>query len=253
MEPFRPAETNPINDATADMPPGQDSDLAETDTVKEDHHVSAKEIPNPSLRPPSMSSVDGGDETLITLENLRMIFLGMYSCLLRYARCIVGDHHLSEDVVNTAFLNAYSKFHTFRREARIETWICRIVFNEAQNVLKKQRKFPAAITDAQLQTLIGGSEPIETVVREEALRAVRETLAKLNEEDQHQLLLRYAYDVSNTEIAEQELIALDYVNDVGENELAKFIQNYHDRVRQRSSRAAERFRKAYPDSQNGAE
>jgi RNA polymerase sigma-70 factor (ECF subfamily) len=51
--------------------------------------------------------------------------------LYRTARSIVKDDAEAEDVLQDAYLQAYRNIGTFRHEARLSTWLTRIVINEA--------------------------------------------------------------------------------------------------------------------------
>jgi RNA polymerase sigma factor (sigma-70 family) len=55
------------------------------------------------------------------------------------ARRIVHDHDAAEDAVQNAFLLAWRKQGQFKGEsAKVETWICRIVMNSANDVMRKR-------------------------------------------------------------------------------------------------------------------
>jgi RNA polymerase sigma-70 factor (ECF subfamily) len=263
MRPIEPEKADPIRDVTVNTPPTQDLDFSETDTVKEDH-LSADEIPTHSLNTSPLSSVDGSDReqfevhpifpttdspasdsgrpwseksgALQTSEELTQIFCVMEPSLLRFARIIVGDHHLAEDVVNTSFAKAHSNFHKFEQESSIKTWIYRIVRNEAIDVLKEKKRFPAEIKDAQLHTLISGeSEPIQTGVRKETCQLVHDTLAKLSETDRQILTLTEMEGLSYKKI--KVLLKINKKNTAAK----------------RAERARKRFREIYPASQSKGE
>ena len=51
--------------------------------------------------------------------------------LYRTARAILRDDHEAEDAVQEAYLRAYGAMGTYRGEARLSTWLVRIVVNEA--------------------------------------------------------------------------------------------------------------------------
>ena len=49
----------------------------------------------------------------------------------RAARAIVRDEHEAEDVMQQAYVNAFSHLHQFNGSARFSTWLVRIAVNEA--------------------------------------------------------------------------------------------------------------------------
>ena len=51
--------------------------------------------------------------------------------LYRVARSIVRDDGEAEDVLQDAYLSAFSALADFRGDSNLSTWLTRIVFNEA--------------------------------------------------------------------------------------------------------------------------
>jgi RNA polymerase sigma-70 factor (ECF subfamily) len=59
--------------------------------------------------------------------------------LFRLARSIVKDDNEAEDVVQECYLHAFAGLSEFRGEARLSTWLTRIVMNEAYGRLRRRR------------------------------------------------------------------------------------------------------------------
>jgi RNA polymerase sigma-70 factor (ECF subfamily) len=59
--------------------------------------------------------------------------------LYRIARSIVRDDGEAEDVLQEAYTRAFTNLATFRGEARLSTWLARIVMNEALGRLRGRR------------------------------------------------------------------------------------------------------------------
>jgi RNA polymerase sigma-70 factor (ECF subfamily) len=59
--------------------------------------------------------------------------------LWRIARGILGNDADAEEAVQDAYLRAFSSLDTFRGEARLGTWLARIVVNEALRRLERRR------------------------------------------------------------------------------------------------------------------
>src|SRR3982751_6638754 len=60
--------------------------------------------------------------------------------LFRTARAILRDDAEAEDALQEAYLQAYRSLAGFRGEARLSTWLARIVANEALMRLRKQAR-----------------------------------------------------------------------------------------------------------------
>src|SRR4029453_6143172 len=65
--------------------------------------------------------------------------------LFRTARAILRDDAEAEDALQEAYLQAYRTIGGYRGEARLSTWLARVVANEALMRLRKQaRRDPPA-------------------------------------------------------------------------------------------------------------
>jgi RNA polymerase sigma-70 factor (ECF subfamily) len=59
--------------------------------------------------------------------------------LYRMARAVVLNDSEAEDVVQEAYVRAFTSLHQFRGDASIATWLSRIVLNEALGRLRRRR------------------------------------------------------------------------------------------------------------------
>src|SRR5215217_9413336 len=66
--------------------------------------------------------------------------------LYRIARSIVRNDSEAEDVVQEAYVRAFSHLESFRGDSTLATWLSRITMNEALGRLRRQR--PAVEIDA---------------------------------------------------------------------------------------------------------
>ena len=69
--------------------------------------------------------------------------------LYRVARSIVRDGADAEDVLQEAYLHAFSALAEFRGEAALSTWLTRIVVNEALQRLRRPREAVAPIEEGR--------------------------------------------------------------------------------------------------------
>ena len=87
------------------------------------------------------------------------------TALFRAARAIVRDDADAEDVVQEAYIAAYRHLPEFRGEARLSTWLTRIVINQALARLRARRRDNVvALLDDRPP---GGAEPMEQAMDED--------------------------------------------------------------------------------------
>src|SRR5678809_704212 len=65
--------------------------------------------------------------------------------LFRTARAILHDDAEAEDALQDAYVLAYQAMGKFRGEAKVSTWLARIVANEALQRLRKQNRRAAIV------------------------------------------------------------------------------------------------------------
>jgi RNA polymerase sigma-70 factor (ECF subfamily) len=70
---------------------------------------------------------------------IRLIIKQHNRRLYRIARSIVRDDGEAEDALQEAYVRAFNNLHAFRGEARLSTWLARIVINEALACLRRRR------------------------------------------------------------------------------------------------------------------
>ena len=118
---------------------------------------------------------------------------------------VVGSPEDALDIVQEAFVQAFLKLETFKRESAFYTWLYRIAFNMAASH-RRRRKPTLSVEQARESS---GSEPIDpelgpedSVQRDERREQVRKAIAGLNEEHRAVLVLREIDGCRYEEIAE---------------------------------------------------
>ena len=149
---------------------------------------------------------EGNGETASKAE-LDRAFEELYRTHLRdvysYAYYRVGNHHDAEDVTEQAFLQAYRHFERARRESNgrpLRPWLIRIAHNLASNYHRDRARKPTSALDS--------TEPIshphateQVVEGRDELRRVMSGLTHLPDDRREALIMRFALDMSNREIA----------------------------------------------------
>lgn len=86
-------------------------------------------------RPPSPASVSD-----VVAQDIRNGLVDEVPNLLRYARTIVRDPQLGEDLVQDTLVRALRSADSFRDEASLTTWLHRILHNVAVDHFRRQRE-----------------------------------------------------------------------------------------------------------------
>ena len=118
---------------------------------------------------------------------------------------ITGSPDEAEEVVQEAFIRAFTKLDTFQRNSQFFTWLYRIAFNSA---LTRRRRKRARVSLDQwrenngLEVTYQGDAVDEPMLQRERVAMVREALAALSEDHRSILVLREMNEYSYEEIAE---------------------------------------------------
>jgi RNA polymerase sigma-70 factor, ECF subfamily len=140
-------------------------------------------------------------------QRLDRDFSELYRAHLRdvysYAYYRIGNHHDAEDITEQTFVQAYRHFERAQRESNgrpLRPWLIRIAHNLAANYYRDRSRRPqtnlddAAIISAPLNT--------ERMVEErEEVKEVLEGVSKLPDDRREALIMRFALDMDNREIA----------------------------------------------------
>jgi RNA polymerase sigma-70 factor, ECF subfamily len=138
--------------------------------------------------------------------------------MLAVARRILGDDEDARDAVQSAFLSAFRAIGSFQGEARVSTWLHRIVVNKALMKLRMRRRRPEASIEEFLPRFLDdghhadpdwswSSSAADLMTQEDRLRQqetcsrVRAAIARLPESHRTVLMLRDIEDLSTAEVA----------------------------------------------------
>ena len=133
--------------------------------------------------------------------------------LFRTARAILHDDAEAEDVLQEAYLKAYGAMGSFRGEAKISTWLARIVANEALQRLRKQNRRGAivplhssdAIEEIQElpeESMSKTSQPQSSAERAELRKLLEKRIDALPDAYRPVFMLRAVEEMSVEEVAE---------------------------------------------------
>jgi RNA polymerase sigma-70 factor, ECF subfamily len=140
-------------------------------------------------------------------QQLDRDFADLYRAHLRdvysYAYYRIGNHHDAEDLTEQTFLQAYRHFERARRESNgrpLRPWLIRIAHNLAANYYRDRSRRPQTqLEDAAVLSDMHRTD--ELVEGREELGRVLEGVAHLPEDRREALIMRFALDMDNREIA----------------------------------------------------
>lgn len=119
--------------------------------------------------------------------------------LLRLAYRVLGDLEMAKDVVQEAFLKAYSKLESFEGRSAFKSWIFQITLNTAKNKLRGRKLETVDIEKTQ----IADESDIESDVANGDLKLIiQEEIDRLPQKQRLAISLRIFEDLSFAEIAE---------------------------------------------------
>ena len=158
-------------------------------------------------------------DSLLDVEIVRRVLAGERSLfelilrrynqrIYRAVRAIVRDESEVEDVMQQAYVNAYTHLHQFAERASFTTWLTRIAINEA---LARVR--PTGLTNDFVMDTIESKapDPEEQAVASELRNLVEAEIAALPEHYRSVLMLREVEGLSTSETAECLAVQEDVV------------------------------------------
>ncbi|MBB4238507.1 RNA polymerase sigma factor [Rhizobium esperanzae] len=80
--------------------------------------------------------------------------------LFRTARAVIRNDGEAEDVVQAAYIKAFTNLATFRGEAELSTWLTRITLNEALGRVRRQKN-TTTLEEIDMQTTSPGGEVLQ--------------------------------------------------------------------------------------------
>ncbi len=128
---------------------------------------------------------------------------------LKKAYDILGDYSLAEDAVSEAYLRIYKNLDKIEdpNSGRTVAFLVTITRNAALTMLSKEKKNLEELDEGQ-------QDPFELeqfALSQEFVRDVYRLLDEIEEELRHVFLLKFAYDMSNKEIAQMLSISQNLV------------------------------------------
>ena len=145
---------------------------------------------------------------------------------LRQAWRMLGDQTEAEDVAQDAMLRLWKQAENWRAgEAKVSTWLYRVVHNLCIDRLRKRRP-QVAVEDAP-EPVDPDPSVLERMAQTEQSRAVARAIGELPERQRQALVLRHFEGMSNPEIGEALECSVEAVESLlarARRTLAKMMQ-----------------------------
>lgn len=165
--------------------------------------------PNPSIAPTDerdfATRLVAGDAAAFT-EMMRKHNRRLY----RTARAILHDDAEAEDALQEAYLSAYRALPGFRSDAKLSTWLVRIVANEALGRLRKRKRSAEVIVldegaSLHSESVMSAESPAEVperaALRAETRRLIESRIDALPDQYRTVFILRELEEMSVDEVA----------------------------------------------------
>jgi RNA polymerase sigma-70 factor (ECF subfamily) len=131
-------------------------------------------------------------ENLMRKFNLRLYRMGM---------AIINDDEAVEDVMQTAYLNAYSHLADFQNKSSFGTWLTRIVINESLLFVKKRKTQQQALID-RAETSYHNDTPLQGLMNNELKSILEKSVANLPEKYRLVFVMREIEEISTNQTME---------------------------------------------------
>ena len=146
-------------------------------------------------------------------DTIREIYTRYGRGIFNYAMRLVGDYQWAEEILQETFLRAYSRAETFRKGARVSTWLYRIAMNLCYDHLRSPRNRPKISLSESPGGDEGGeqlSERMESSAgrpdllasESETARIIRKAIDELPEKERNVLVLRHYQGLKFREISD---------------------------------------------------
>ncbi|TWU30132.1 RNA polymerase sigma factor [Bythopirellula polymerisocia] len=150
-----------------------------------------------------VAATQGGDRqafgTLVERHQERL-----FNTLLR----VLGSSDDAREVLQDAFIQAYTKIDTFRGSSQFYTWMYRVALNLACSYKRRTKRHREEVSIDTMKTNVGeepvdhGESPEQDMLRAEQAELVQAALVELSDEHRQILVLREMDDFSYETIAE---------------------------------------------------
>jgi RNA polymerase sigma factor (sigma-70 family) len=121
--------------------------------------------------------------------------------LYRISMSIINDDMEAEDIMQTAYINAFRQLHTFKQKSSFSTWLTRILINESLLHKKKRIKSLQMFSD-QVKKEYDYNTPLKNLMNKELKVILEKAVSNLPEKYRLVFVMREIQEMSTNETME---------------------------------------------------
>src|SRR5438067_2002577 len=116
-------------------------------------------------------------------------------------KMVGGDHDAADEIAQETFVKAYDALLSFRGDAKLYTWLYRIMMNGAIQRSRKMKVRQMVGLDAVAEVMEEGADPSEHLQQSETKRLIEEAIETLPPKQQRVFMMRFYEEMPYEEIA----------------------------------------------------
>lgn len=138
----------------------------------------------------------------MSMKDFEEIYRQYYQEIFRFLMRLTGNnYHLSEELAQECFYQAYISLGRFKNKCSIKTWLCQISKNCWMKYIRKNKKISIGLDCWEDLLEIPRDEIHDHILeRKEKGIAIRTAIQTLNDKQRSVVVLRSYYDMSFNEI-----------------------------------------------------
>lgn len=157
------------------------------------HSVIAKAISDENLITRILNGETHLYEQVMRKYNSQMYHISM---------SIVNDDKEAEDVMQTAYINAYRQLPNFKFQSSFNTWLTRILINESLLRKKRKIKLEKVLTESMHQHSTHQTTPLDALMNKELKQILEQAVLTLPEKYRMVFIMREVQGMSTNETME---------------------------------------------------
>ncbi|HEX5315969.1 MAG TPA: sigma-70 family RNA polymerase sigma factor [Candidatus Kapabacteria bacterium] len=116
-------------------------------------------------------------------------------------KLVHGDHDEADEIAQETFVKAYQALGTFRSEAKLYTWLYRIMMNAAIQRSRKTKSRPTVDLESIQELAEEGVAPEDQLLKSETTRLIESAIETLPPKQQRVFMMRFYEEIPYEEIA----------------------------------------------------